>query len=102
MLYEELTKQAETIVTDLLEQANLEPGSLLVIGCSSSEIVGKRIGKGSSMEAAQAVFAGIAPVLQKHGVHLAVQCCEHLNRALFLERSVAIARGYENLKRFLS
>ena len=95
MLYEELTKQAETIVTDLLEQANLEPGSLLVIGCSSSEIVGKRIGKGSSMEAAQAVFAGIAPVLQKHGVHLAVQCCEHLNRALILERSVAIARGYE-------
>ena len=53
-MYEEITKQARTVVTELLDQANMKPGSLLVIGCSSSEMVGKRIGKGSSMEAAQA------------------------------------------------
>ena len=94
-MYEEITKQARTVVTELLEQANMKPGSLLVIGCSSSEMVGKRIGKGSSMEAAQAAFAGIYPVLQERGIHLAVQCCEHLNRALILEREVAEKRGYE-------
>ena len=94
-MYEEITQQAKTVVQELLEQAQLRKGSLFVIGCSSSEIIGKRIGKGSSMDAAQAAFQGIYPVLQEHGVHLAVQCCEHLNRALILERSVAEARGYE-------
>lgn len=94
-MYEEITKQAHTVVTELLEQAKLKPGALLVIGCSSSEMVGQRIGKGSSMEAAQAAFKGIYPVLQEHGIHLAVQCCEHLNRSLIMERSVAEARGYE-------
>ena len=94
-MYEEITAQARQAITELLEQANLKPGALLVIGCSSSEMVGKRIGKGSSMEAAQAAFRGIYPVLQSHGIHLAVQCCEHLNRALILEESVALTKGYE-------
>ena len=94
-MYEQITKQANTVVTELLEQAKLKPGSLLVIGCSSSEMVGQRIGKGSSMEAAQAAFQGIYPVLQEQGIHLAVQCCEHLNRSLIMERAVAEARGYE-------
>ena len=94
-MYEELTEQARGIVTELLEQARLRLGELLVIGCSSSEIVGKRIGKGSSMEAAQAVFAGIYPVLKEKGIQLAVQCCEHLNRALILEQETAEKRGYE-------
>ena len=74
-MWEEIEKQARAVVSELLEQAQLNPGSLLVIGCSSSEIVGKRIGKGSSMEAAQAVFRGIYPVLREQGIDLAVQCC---------------------------
>ena len=94
-MYEEITLQARTVVTELLEQANMRPGSLMVIGCSSSEMVGEKIGKGSSMDAAQAAFAGIAPVLKEQGIELAVQCCEHLNRALILERCVAEKRGYE-------
>ena len=94
-MYEEITNQARTVVTELLEQAKLKPGALLVVGCSSSEMVGKHIGKGSSMEAAQAAFQRIYPVLQEQGVHLAVQCCEHLNRALIMERAAAEARGYE-------
>ena len=95
MMYEQITEQARTVVTELLEQAKLKPGALLVIGCSSSEMVGQRIGKGSSMEAAQAAFKGIYPILQENGIHLAVQCCEHLNRSLIMERAVAEARGYE-------
>ena len=94
-MYEEMTAQARTIITELLDQASMKPGSLFVVGCSSSEMVGKRIGKGSSMEAAQAAFRGIYPVLQERGIHLAVQCCEHLNRALIMERAVAERKGYE-------
>ena len=94
-MYEEITAQARTAVTELLEQAKLKPGALLVIGCSSSEMVGKRIGKGSSEEAAEAAFAGIYPVLREHGVFLAVQCCEHLNRALVVEETVAEKYGLE-------
>ena len=94
-MYDEITDQAQTVVTELLEQAKLKTGSLFVIGCSSSEMVGKRIGKGSSMDAARAAFQGIYPVLQEQGIHLVVQCCEHLNRALIMERAVAEAKGYE-------
>lgn len=92
-MYEEITSQARTVVTELLEQAGLKPGSLLVVGCSSSEMVGQHIGKGSSMEAAQAAFRGIYPILRENGVELAVQCCEHLNRALILEQSAAEKTG---------
>ena len=94
-MYEELTAQAKQAVTELLDIAKLKPGKLFVIGCSSSEMVGARIGKGSSLEAAQAAFAGIYPVLQERGIELAVQCCEHLNRALVVERDVAEAHGFE-------
>ena len=92
-MYDDITRQAQIVATELLEEAKMKPGSLLVIGCSSSEIVGKRIGKGSSMEAAQAVFAGVYPVLQNQGIHLAVQCCEHLKRALIMEQEVTEKRG---------
>lgn len=94
-MYEDITVQAQTVVKELLDQAKLKPGVLFVVGCSSSEMVGKRIGKGSSMDAAQAAFRGIYPVLQERGIHLAVQCCEHLNRALIMERAVAERKGYE-------
>ena len=94
-MYEEITAQARQAVTELIEQAKLKEGQVLVIGCSSSEMVGKRIGKGSSMEAAQAAFAGIYPVLQEKGIWLAVQCCEHLNRSLIVERKLAEEKGWE-------
>ena len=69
-MYEELTAQAKQAVTELLDIAKLKPGKLFVVGCSSSEMVGARIGKGSSLEAAQAAFAGIYPVLQARGIEL--------------------------------
>ena len=94
-MYEEITDQARRAITELVDQSGLKPGQLMVVGCSSSEMVGKRIGEGSSLEAAQAAFAGIYPVLQEKGIHLAAQCCEHLNRALIIEREVAEAKGFE-------
>ena len=90
---EEFKKQIETearqAVTELLAQAKLKKGDVFVVGCSSSEIVGGHIGKDSSLEAAQAVYAGIAPVLAENGIWLAAQCCEHLNRAIIIEREAA-------------
>ncbi len=92
---ENITKQARQAVTELLNQAKLKPGMVLVIGCSSSEVVGKRIGKGSSLEAAQAIWAGVNPVLEQQSIRLAAQCCEHLNRALIVERETAHSLGLE-------
>lgn len=94
-MYEEITAQAKQAVTELLEVSGLKAGDLFVVGCSSSEVVGARIGKGSSMEAAQAVFDGIYPVLHGRGIYLAAQCCEHLNRALILETEAAEKFGYD-------
>ena len=91
----QITAQAQQAAMELLEAAHLETGDLFVVGCSSSEITGGRIGKQSSMEAAQAVLEGVLPVLQAQGVSLAAQCCEHLNRAIVVERDVARERGYE-------
>ena len=87
--------EAKAAVLELLDAAKLEKGDVLVVGCSSSEIVGEKIGKGSSLDAAKAVFAGIYPVVQERGIYLAAQCCEHLNRALIVERELARARQLE-------
>ena len=94
-MFGEIRNQAREAVSELIEEAGLKAGDLLVIGCSSSEIVGEHIGKGSSREAAQAVFDGVYPVLQERGIYLAAQCCEHLNRALILEQEAAEKFGYE-------
>ena len=90
-----ITAQARQAAAELLEVAKLEEGALFVVGCSSSEIVGGQIGHASSLEAAQAVFAGIYPLLRERGIWLAAQCCEHLNRALILEEACARQYGYD-------
>ena len=90
-----ITAQARQAAAELLEVAKLEEGALFVVGCSSSEIVGGQIGHASSLEAAQAVFAGIYPVLREREVWLAAQCCEHLNRALIIEEACARQFGYD-------
>ena len=93
IMYEEITGQAKQAVTELLERARLEPGEIFVVGCSSSEVGGHRIGSDSSPEVAQAILDGIYPVLKEKGIYLAAQCCEHLNRAIVLEKEAARAYG---------
>lgn len=94
-IYADIARDAEIAVRELIQAAHLTAGQLLVVGCSSSEMIGERIGKNSSMEAALALYGAIAPVLAEHGVLLAAQCCEHLNRALIVERTTAAAFGYD-------
>lgn len=82
-------EEAVQVTEELLEQAGLDKGDILVVGCSSSEVAGEKIGTFSSLETAQAVFEGIYEVVQKHKIFLAAQCCEHLNRALIVEKEAA-------------
>ena len=91
----EITEQARQALLELLETAKLKPGAVLVVGCSSSEILGEKIGTNSSMDAAKAVLAGILPVLEQKQIYLAAQCCEHLNRALIVEQEMAEKYGLE-------
>ena len=81
--------QAKQAITELIEISKIKSGDILVIGCSSSEIMGGDIGKASSMDAAKAVFGGIYPILKEKGIYLAAQCCEHLNRTIIIEQSAA-------------
>lgn len=86
-MYEEIKKQAEAVTREICEKANLKKGQILVVGCSSSEVCGDKIGSNSNLEVAQAVFGGIYEVTCEKGIYLAAQCCEHLNRALIVERT---------------
>ena len=93
--FEQLTAQARAAAAELLDIAGLKAGDIFVVGCSSSEVLGGRIGKASSEAAAEAVFNGICPILRERGVWLAAQCCEHLNRALIVEADCAERYGYD-------
>lgn len=92
-----LTQEAYETASEILEIANLKKESIFVVGCSTSEIIGGKIGTASSPETAQAVFAGIYRATKEHDVYLATQCCEHLNRALILEAKAAEKYGYEEV-----
>ena len=94
---ENISLQVKTAVLELIEKAKLKEGDLLVVGCSSSEIIGSVIGNDSSLEAAQAVFEGLYPVLEEKGIYLAAQCCEHLNRALIIEKDYAQRHNIETV-----
>ena len=82
----EIRSEVSAACAALLEAAKLSAGDILAVGCSSSEILGGRIGTYSSPEVGAAVFDGLMDILQPRGIYLAAQCCEHLNRALIVER----------------
>ena len=83
---EEIKKEAEEAASEILEKARLKKGNIAVIGCSTSEILGDDLGGHSTPEIAQAVFDGINSVFKPKGIYIAAQCCEHLNRAIIIER----------------
>ena len=95
--YNEIKNAARVAVCELLEAAGLKRGDIFVVGCSSSEMIGEKIGNHSAFDAAKAVFEGIYPVLTEKGIYLAAQCCEHLNRALIIERECAEKYGYDEV-----
>ncbi|MDE6948343.1 MAG: DUF436 family protein, partial [Limosilactobacillus sp.] len=86
---DKIKEQVAAGLTELVDQAHLEKDDLVVLGLSTSEVHGGIIGKDSNIEIAQAIVSTVVNILRKHQLHLAVQGCEHLNRALVVERSVA-------------
>ena len=85
-MYEEIKEQARQAALELCEIAGLRKGSIFVVGCSTSEVCGDKIGTNSNVEAADALVQGVYEVLREKGIYLAAQCCEHLNRAIVVER----------------
>ncbi|MDI9568478.1 MAG: TIGR01440 family protein [Bacillota bacterium] len=94
MLFAKISADTEKAARDLLARASLRPGQIFVLGCSTSEVQGKVIGKGTSMDVAVAILKPLLKVMKENELHLAVQCCEHLNRALVVE--AALAEEYED------
>lgn len=92
-----IRENAEKAINELIEISAIGKGSILVIGCSSSEMIGGKIGKNSSLDAAKALFDTIYPILSANGIYLAVQCCEHLNRAIIVESECAERYGFEKV-----
>ena len=80
-------EQTTAAITELCEKAKLKPGAIIVVGCSTSEVVGAKIGTNSSPEVAGEIFRALYNFTQSKELHLAVQCCEHLNRAIIVERA---------------
>lgn len=85
-LLESIYQEAKQAAEELCEKAQLKAGQIVVIGCSSSEVGGELIGTHSSPEIAEAIFNGLYEVFSKEQIYLAAQCCEHLNRAIIVER----------------
>ena len=85
-MFNEIKDQAAQAAREIIAEASLKEGDILVVGCSSSEVCGEKIGTGSNFEVGGAVFGGIYEVLCEKGIFLAAQCCEHLNRSLVIER----------------
>ena len=84
-----ITQESRAVFIQLIDAAKLQKGSVVVLGCSTSEVGGERIGTHSSMDVAGAIYDGFFDLLKEQGIYLAAQCCEHLNRALVIERELA-------------
>lgn len=88
-MMDEIRQEARKAAMELVEGAKLKKGQIVVIGCSSSEVCGSKIGSNSSPEVAKAIYAGLSEVFDEKGIYIAAQCCEHLNRAIIIEREAA-------------
>ena len=79
-------EQTKSAIAELCEKAKLKEGSLVVVGCSTSEVAGSKIGINSNPAVAEEIFKGLHDYTESKGLFLAIQCCEHLNRAIVTER----------------
>ena len=94
-MYKKIAENAKAAIIELVDAANLQSGDVCVIGCSSSEVGGHKIGSDSNLQIAESIFHAIYPELKSRGIYLAAQCCEHLNRAIIIERELAEKKGLD-------
>lgn len=96
-MIEKIQKEMEQIIAQAHAEIQFKQGQVLVVGCSTSEVAGSTIGTAGTMEVAQAIFTPLMECAQKFGIELAFQCCEHLNRALVVERKTLEAKKLEEV-----
>ena len=97
-LVEQAERESAQAARQLAEAAHLRRGQIVVIGCSTSEVVGRQVGSWSTPEVADAIFRGLNSVFAPMGVYMAAQCCEHLNRALIVEHEAVPGAEIVNVK----
>ena len=90
-------QQTKAAITELIQKAQLKAGNIVVIGCSTSEVLGAKIGTNSNPETATQIFAALQDCTKEYGVYLAIQCCEHLNRAIITERAAVAGMEIVNV-----
>ena len=96
-MIEQIKKEARIALEELFEVANLEKDDIVVIGCSSSEVLGKKVGTYSSLEVGRALVDTLYPMIKEKGLYMAAQCCEHLNRSVIIEKSAVRLWGLERV-----
>ena len=94
-LLAQVKEESANAARQLAETARLHKGQIVVVGCSTSEVVGHNVGSWSTPEVANAIFEGLNSVFAPMGVYIAAQCCEHLNRAIIIEEEAALKYGLE-------
>lgn len=94
-MFNEIQIQSRTAICELIDIAKLKQDDIVIIGCSSSEVIGHKIGTDSNVEAANSIFNSIYAVLKEKNIYLAAQCCEHLNRAIIIEQELAIKKDLQ-------
>lgn len=85
------------VISELLQVAKLRPGQIFVVGCSTSEVLGSKIGSAGSADVAKAILTSLRQICNEEGIYLAVQCCEHLNRALVIEEEAALTYNLDQV-----
>lgn len=83
----EIYQQTKAVMEELGEKAGLKAGNIVVVGCSTSEVLGAKIGTNSNPDTAKEIFDALYDYSKQNGIYLAIQCCEHLNRAIITERN---------------
>lgn len=85
-MYEDIRNSLKTAAEELIGNAKLKSGDIVAIGCSTSEVMGEKIGTSSVAELGEAIYSSLSEVFSAKGIYIAAQCCEHLNRALIVEK----------------
>jgi len=97
MSVEQWRKEMKQLMKECSEHLPVKAGQVLVIGCSTSEIAGQKIGTSGTLEAAEMLYSELRKFAEEKSLHLAFQCCEHLNRAIVVERQTAEEFGYDEV-----
>lgn len=93
----QIYRQTISVMEELGQKARLKPGSIVVVGCSTSEVLGSKIGTNSNPDTAREIFEALRDYSNSHGIYLAIQCCEHLNRAIITERAAVPGANIVNV-----